>query len=130
MNSQIALIAVVSLVCAVQLATSSPLSDHDTASMSRSKPTPTPFLKTPYSVSSPRPDAPKVSSVSIPKSKEVDSAIHTLKTKTGEPVDANNADADLDGANTFFIGMPYGGFYGGFPGFGYPGFGMGGVYGR
>jgi hypothetical protein len=129
MNPQIALIsiAIVGLVCAVQLGTSSPLADHSTGSMAHDTPTPTPFLKkTPVSISSPRPDAPKVSSVSIPKSKEVDSAIHTLKTKTGEPLDANNA--DLDGANTIFFGIPYGGF--GFGGIGYPGFGYGGVWGR
>jgi hypothetical protein len=94
MNSQIALLF--GLICVIQLSMSSPLAEHPMAT-----PTPTPAL----------------SSITIPKSKAVDSAIHTLK--TGE------TNGDLDGANTIFLGVPFGGY----GGFGYPGFGYGGGYG-
>jgi len=116
MNSQIVL-----LFAMIAVAVSSPLAEHLD---SMSKVTPTPVF-----ISSPRPDlmklhaaaapAPMVSSVSIPKSEEVDSAIHTLT--TGES--AKTA-GDLDGANTLIVGVPYGGYLGGF-GFPYGGFGFG-----
>jgi len=115
------------MICTVLAVPTVPDHDHVAAV------TPTP---TPLTGSSPRPDMMKlagsgtpgsknvkVSSVNFPKSKDVDSAIHTLKTKTGaEPAGATAADngADLDGANTLIIPVGIG-----FGGFGYPGFGGG-----
>jgi len=105
--------------CTIQIVLSSPLVDHDSNSKPVAPPLPAP--------------SPLVSSVSIPKSAEVDSAIHTLK--TGEPANAANIDGqekDLDSASSFIFAVPYGGLgFGG--GFGYPGYyggygGYGGYY--
>lgn len=122
------------LLCIAQLAMPSPLlglldtpastkSDSPNPLLSVNVGNPLSALATPLSVvRNLRSTSPMSSSVVVPKTKEVDSAIHSLsKDSSSAPMD--QAKEDLDGANTLIVPV---GIYGGFGGFGYPGLGYGG----
>lgn len=118
MNSQILILA---LLCVAQLAFSSPMPEH---------PETTKFVNPASALRArTRRSVAPVSSVVVPKTPEVESAIHSLSqdTKGSPSTNANGKTTDdLDGANTFILPVPVigGGF--GYPG---PGYGYGGGYG-